>query len=502
MSRNGSVVTARPHSPRASTRSAGREVRVLVWLARHPLILLVPATVAAAVVWWGTRPVAVTVAALLAGLLGWWRGHPRSFDRFAAPRVRSGWRRWTVYRGRRWQRLLDDCELTRDHRRTGTTLCPRVIRVRSVTPSIDTLAVRLVRGQDLQSWTDRTPALAEALQAHRVAVTRRRPGVLTLVVERRMPFPHTLDAALIPDTAAEVDLARLDVGDTEYGTPFLLNLRGRRLLVVGASGAGKSSLLWNPLRAAGPMIHDRLLRLWVIDLKGGTETDRGEPLFHRWATCMDDAVELLGEFRDSMLARQQQMREQHVRRCEITPWMPYELLIIDELAMLTAYGDRGSVREALRLLAEVLTQGRAADHGVAAYVQEPSKDVVDVRDLFDTRICLGVTTASHVDMALGEGARDRGALADEIPGDPQHAGIGFVIDPITRLPIRFRAGHVTDPDIDDLVTRCTPRAEDPEEDGDGDGEVLPFPNPADHTDGSGGSDSDSNTSTGEKGRVS
>jgi S-DNA-T family DNA segregation ATPase FtsK/SpoIIIE len=190
-----------------------------------------------------------------------------------------------------------------------------------------------------------------------------------------------------------------------------------------------------------------------------------------------------------MLTRQRQMREQKVRRCEISPWMPYELVIIDELAMLTAYGDRGSVREALRLLAEILTQGRAADHGVAAYVQEPSKDVVDVRDLFDTRICLGVTTASHVDMALGEGARDRGALADEIPGDPAHAGIGFVIDPITRLPIRFRAGHVTDPDIDDLVTRCAPAS--PTDAASEDGEVLPFPQPGpadDDTDGAGTDD--------------
>ena len=68
--------------------------------------------------------------------------------------------------------------------------------------------------------------------------------------------------------------------------------------------------------------------------------------------------------------------------------------MIDELAMLTAYGDRSWVRDALRLLAEVLTQGRAADHGVAGYVQEPSKDVVDVRELFDTRICLGVTAAA------------------------------------------------------------------------------------------------------------
>jgi hypothetical protein len=56
---------------------------------------------------------------------------------------------------------------------------------------------------------------------------------------------------------------------------------------------------------------------------------------------------------------------------------------------------------------------------VAGFVQEPSKDIVEVRELFTTRVCLGVTAASHVDMVLGEGARDRGALADEIPLDEE-----------------------------------------------------------------------------------
>jgi DNA segregation ATPase FtsK/SpoIIIE, S-DNA-T family len=79
-----------------------------------------------------------------------------------------------------------------------------------------------------------------------------------------------------------------------------------------------------------------------------------------------------------------------------------------------------------------------------------------VRDLFTTRVRLGVTTASHVDMVLGEGARERGALADEIPGDARHAGIGFTIDPITRLPVRFRAAFCTDADIDELVATCSP----------------------------------------------
>ena len=258
--------------------------------------------------------------------------------------------------------------------------------------------------------------------------------------------------------------------------------------MVGASGAGKSSLLWNPLRAAGPMIRDRLLRLWMIDLKGGTETDRGEALFHRWATTLDDAVELLTDFRDSMLARQQRMREQHVRRCEITAETPVRAADRStswRCSPPTATAAR--VREALRLLAEVLTQGRAADHGVAAYVQEPTKDVVDVRDLFDTRICLGVTTASHVDMALGEGARDRGALADEIPGDPHHAGIGFVIDPITRLPIRFRAGRSPTPTSTTSPPAAPPAPTPADQDGRRrDGEVVPFPTPtadtADDTD--------------------
>jgi S-DNA-T family DNA segregation ATPase FtsK/SpoIIIE len=87
-------------------------------------------------------------------------------------------------------------------------------------------------------------------------------------------------------------------------------------------------------------------------------------------------------------------------------------------------------------------------------VQEPSKDIVDVRELFTTRICLGVTAASHVDMVLGDGARERGALADEIPGDEAHTGIGFVIDQGSRLPVRFRAAYVADEEIDELVTRC------------------------------------------------
>jgi S-DNA-T family DNA segregation ATPase FtsK/SpoIIIE len=150
------------------------------------------------------------------------------------------------------------------------------------------------------------------------------------------------------------------------------------------------------------------------------------------------------------------MRAAGVRQNVVSRANPLNILVIDEMAMLTAYGDRVIVRDCLNLLAEILTQGRAADHTVWGYVQEPTKDVVDVRDLFTIKLCLGVTTASHVDMALGEGARERGALADEIPTDPDHAGIGFAILPSSRLPIRFRLGWVQDRHIDELARRAAP----------------------------------------------
>ena len=121
----------------------------------------------------------------------------------------------------------------------------------------------------------------------------------------------------------------------------------------------------------------------------------------------------------------------------VSPEWPLDLIIIDEMAMLTAYADRHALREALGLLAEMMTQGRNTLFTVAGFIQEPSKDSLEIRELFTSRFCLGVTAASHVDMALGDGARDRGALADEIPLDEEHAGIGF--PGLIRVP-DYRAG--------------------------------------------------------------
>ena len=62
---------------------------------------------------------------------------------------------------------------------------------------------------------------------------------------------------------------------------------------------------------------------------------------------------------------------------------------------------------------------------VVGALQDPRKDVISLRNLFSTRIALRLDESDQVDMVLGDGARDRGALADQISPLPYiGAGVG------------------------------------------------------------------------------
>jgi len=59
-------------------------------------------------------------------------------------------------------------------------------------------------------------------------------------------------------------------------------------------------------------------------------------------------------------------------------------------------------------------------------------------------------------MVLGDGARDRGALADQISPDPwTGAGVGYVRLEPSPDPVRVRASYVTDDDINVMVAAIT-----------------------------------------------
>ena len=138
-----------------------------------------------------------------------------------------------------------------------------------------------------------------------------------------------------------------------------------------------------------------------------------------------------------------------------TPAEPLFVVVIDEIAALTAYvTDRKTRAEIEQLLALLLSQGRAVGISVVAAIQDPAKDTLPVRQLFTVRIGLRLTEAAQTTMVLGQGARGAGAECDRISdGTP---GVGYMMIDGTAQPVRVRAFHVTDHDISTLAARFRP----------------------------------------------
>lgn len=439
-----------------SKRRTGAEFRAMMWMARHPGMSTAPAVLGAGVLELGPVTVGSALAGTAAAGLGWYRAHPDSYDSYAGPVLRAFRRRWLRYVGARWRDIMESCGLSKTKRNTDHVLTPRLLRVRSAAPSIDTLYVRLLRGQSVKQFQDRHGELAAAFKADTLGITTVKPQVVAITVVRGNPFAEVIEATDIPAETSDVDLAAIELGEDEYGNTWTEPLLGNHWLVAGAMGSGKSSLIWNPLRAMGPAIRNGQVVVDMCDLKGGMETSQGKPLFRRYATDPAEALEVIEAFRDELKDREALLAEQGARTFTPSVETPLRVLMIDELAMMTALGDASITRTAIKVLAEILTQGRAAGFSVCVYVQEPTKDIVPIRDLFTRRMCLRALTAMHPDMVLGDDARVRGAIADEIPADAEHAGIGFRVDDRTRRPTRVRAGYVPDEGITELVGTCTP----------------------------------------------
>jgi DNA segregation ATPase FtsK/SpoIIIE, S-DNA-T family len=440
----------------------GAEMKAVRWVFRHPLSLTVPGGPSVAVVAVGAETAAtaggVTAASTAVALGVWYRAHPDSFDRYAAPVLRAWRRRWFTYMGWRWRNAVSDCGLTTTNRRTDEERFPRILSVRCWSPTIDVLRVKLAPGQSAATWQQRLPELTECLKAERVGIERVKPRVISLVIQRSEPFTEVIPAPVMPEDVRSVDLSSVYIGETEFGEEFRINPCGEHVFIAGATGAGKNSIPMALCRALAPLIRAGLVRLWLADPKR-SEFAALAPIAYRYSAITEPTVDdgedlytiedLVKEFRADMETVQRSLPKSRSRKITVSPQTPLNLLILDELGAITAYSDLARVLR--RDLAVIATQGRATGHRMWGLVQEPTKDTVPIRDLFTCRICLRVTSAAHVDMVLGEDARARGALADEIAALPETAGIGFVIRPRTRAPQRIRAAYTDDDEITELV---------------------------------------------------
>jgi S-DNA-T family DNA segregation ATPase FtsK/SpoIIIE len=130
------------------------------------------------------------------------------------------------------------------------------------------------------------------------------------------------------------------------------------------------------------------------------------------------------------------------------PGDPLHVLVIDELAALTAYADADTKREASRLLSEVLTQGRALGVVVLACVQDPRKEVVGMRGLFTQTIALRLRSPEETRMVLGDGTA---ALAPAHRLSPAAPGSAWVVEEDGTLD-RVRADYWPDQLVRDTAS--------------------------------------------------
>jgi S-DNA-T family DNA segregation ATPase FtsK/SpoIIIE len=427
--------------------------RLISWLvrliARHPLAASILAVLALAWVnlrWIGLIAlVAWTVVVLMAWRWFW----PVSFARLVTGSARGAWRGWR-YR-RRWAGVMTIAGAAPWYQ--GRVILPVLGKV-TATRYTDRVMVRLVSGQSAADIAKCAENLAHGFGALLCRVRSARSGRLVLEFVRRDALASLIPAVSIP---ASPDLKALPVGRREDGLPWLVRLHGTHVLIAGATGAGKASLLWGLVRAMFPLMRDGLVRVLAADPKL-MELAYGRAIFESYGAYAADPAAIAAMLDAAVADMQDRAGRFAGRQRDHAPTTedPFTVVLVDEVAFLTAYQpDRTLKTRIMSALATLTTQGRAVGYCVVAALQDPRKDVLTIRNLFPDRIAMRLDEPEQVDMVLGDGARDRGAACELISPDPATgAGVAFVRLESDPDPVRARAGWVTDADIRDLADRC------------------------------------------------
>jgi S-DNA-T family DNA segregation ATPase FtsK/SpoIIIE len=137
---------------------------------------------------------------------------------------------------------------------------------------------------------------------------------------------------------------------------------------------------------------------------------------------------------------------------------PLIVILVDELASLTAYATREERTRINTALAKLISKGRAVGVVLVGALQDPRKETVPFRSLIPTRIALALVEPAETDLVLGQGARDRGADCSRIP---LRSGIGWVWCDGEAEPTRVRASWVGDADIAEFVAAYSPGGSPP-----------------------------------------
>ncbi|MFD6272381.1 FtsK/SpoIIIE domain-containing protein [Nocardia asteroides] len=332
---------------------------------------------------------------------------------------------------------------------------PTVLSAERV-PSGAVVDVQMLGGQKLTDWTndDTRDQLAQYLAVPKVLVSQTDPGFVRL----ELVCWDTLEQPVeVEDTTFAVtgfDLSAVPAGVREDGRLWLVKMLGTHILLAGATGAGKGSVLWSLVAGVGPAIKAGYVDVWVADPKGGMEFSRGEDLWTRFAWTTEGILAMLADAVAQMQERTAALKAARVRKFTPSPEMPLVWIVIDEGAALSSFATRDEQEQFRQYTGLLQSQGRAVGYSVTAAVQDPSKETMPNRQLFNVRIGLRLEEVTQIKMVHGDSAKDRGARCDEIPDTTP--GVGYVAEDGKAGFVRVRAFMVTDDDIDALVAAYAP----------------------------------------------
>ncbi|SHQ33489.1 cell division protein FtsK [Mycobacteroides abscessus subsp. bolletii] len=259
--------------------------KLLWWGVRFPLLGVPAATAIGVACWQGAHAGLGVVLGFVVLYTAWPLVHGDSFQRWVIDPPTHYFRRWSRYASR-WEKVCTACGLT--VKLGERELIPVLDGIR-IGEQFDILDVSMVTGQAMSNWRNRAEALAAALRADRIQITATEPGKIRIAAIRGDVLAQPM-ALTMPEPGAAVNLSAIGVGVTESRGIWKVPILGHNVLVAGAPGAGKGSVLWSLIAGVAPDVETGRVRLCVIDPKGGMELGPGAPMFSFFPTTPVSAL--------------------------------------------------------------------------------------------------------------------------------------------------------------------------------------------------------------------
>jgi S-DNA-T family DNA segregation ATPase FtsK/SpoIIIE len=380
---------------------------------------------------------ATALALLVAGLIAraWWS--PQAFKRHGAQR--------------QLMRMLYGWPILSEHLglapvRNGEPQHPKPLSSDLIAPGCMRLVVRIPSGLSLTDFKRQAEALGAGFGASSCSVSgdprRANEAILDLIGTSNSLFdgtdPKTVLSELKPGLPVGTPVL---MGQLATAEPLRVPLLGNHWLLSGQSGGGKSVAVQS---LCAHLALSDMTALWLIDPKR-TELTYWRDVAARLETDNTEAIEqMLRDLIAEMEKRFTYMEENTLRTLEPSATFPHIVLVLEEIASLTASEDTKKNKQFIALLMQLAQKARASSISLCLITQYPKSTVLDssIVNLMGTRFAFRASGETMSNVCLGDDvAKEYGISASRIGNE--HKGM-FYIAGEAQAPRLARSFWITD----------------------------------------------------------